>query len=293
LITNYHQHSEYSDGHGSLEDFARVGLSAGMAAMGFSDHAPLPFDTVWTLPLARLAAYRAEIEVLKKSFAGRLELYAGLELDYLPEDDVVAFQNLRVLAGGWDYVIGSMHYLGREPDGELWSVDVTRESFERGLETIYGGDIRRACDAYYAAMRDLARDRRFDVVGHLDYTKRFNVAGRYYDDESVWYRRIMDETLRTIAARDVILEVNAGGWRAPCRAAYPAPFVLRRACELGVRVTLSADAHRPEQVVADMGRLSERVRAAGYTSVTRLLGGQWRQVELGEERSYRRERGEG
>lgn len=282
MITNYHQHSDFSDGHGSLEDFARTGLAAGMAAMGFSDHAPLPFDTVWTIPLERLAAYRTEIDRLKAAYAGRLELYAGLELDYLPEDDIVAFQNRQVLAGGWDYVIGSMHYLGREPNGELWSVDVTRESFERGLETIYRGDVRRVCDAYYAAMRDLARDGRFDVVGHLDYTKRFNDRGRYYDDESAWYRRTMDETLRVFAARDVIMEVNAGGWRAPCRSAYPAPFILRRAYELGVRVTLSADAHRPEQVVADMGRLEARVRAAGYRSVTRLLGGQWRQVELGE-----------
>ncbi len=251
-----------------------------MAAMGFSDHAPVPFDTEWTIPVERLNQYRAEISRLKTAYSGRLELYAGLEMDYLPEDDVIAFQNLRVLAGGWDYLIGSMHYLGREPNGEYWSVDVNRESFERGLTTIYGGDIRRACDAYYATMRDLARDGRFDVVGHLDYTKRFNDRGRYYDDESLWYRRMMDETLRVIAARDLILEVNAGGWRAPCRSAYPAPWILRRACELGVRVTLSADAHRPELVVADMGRLSERVRAAGYRSVTRLLDGKWRQVDL-------------
>jgi histidinol-phosphatase (PHP family) len=280
MITNYHQHSHFSDGNGALEEYVQAGLRAGLAAMGFTDHAPVPFFTEWTMPVTRLPEYRSEIRRLQRVFGDRIELSMGLEMDYLPEADVIAFQKEKVLALGWDYVIGSIHYLGHEPDGQYWSVDVGRETLERGLQTIYGGDVRRYCDHYYATARDLARDGRFTIMGHFDYTKRFNDHGRYYSDEATWYRQMIDETLRVFAAQDIILEVNSGGWRSPCRSAYPAPFILRRACELGIRVTLDSDAHRPWQVAYGLSRALDRVRRAGYTQVARLLGGQWRLVPL-------------
>lgn len=282
MITNYHQHSRFSDGKGEPAAYAEAGLAAGMAAMGFSDHAPLPIHTGWTMEPDLLGEYRSAVRALQSVHRGRLELYLGLEMDYVPEDEVIAFQRDRVLALGWDYIIGSIHYLGREHDGQYWSVDLSREVFERGLETIYGGDARRYCDHYLSAIRDMARDGRFQVVGHLDYPKRFNDAGRYFSQEAGWYRRMIDETLRAVAAAGIILEVNAGGWRSPCRSAYPAAFVLRRACKLGIPVTLSADAHTTAQLTWGVARLERRVRQAGYLQVTRLLGGRWQAVALEE-----------
>jgi len=85
LLTNYHQHSFYSDGQGTLEDYVQAALVAGLESMGFSDHAPVSFLTDWTMPLERLTAYRTQIEALKATYGHRIELYAGLELDYLPE----------------------------------------------------------------------------------------------------------------------------------------------------------------------------------------------------------------
>ena len=282
MITNYHQHSAFSDGKGTLEDCANEALNAGLTALGFSDHAPLPFDTDWTMLLARLPEYRAEVRRLRAALRDRLEIYLGLEMDYLPEEPTIAFQRDRVLSLGWDYVIGSIHYLGREAGGELWSMDVNRETFERGLGEIYHGDVRAYCDHYYAAVRDLARDGRFTIMGHLDYTKRFNDGGRYYSDEAAWYRQMIDQTLGVLAQAGMILEVNTGGWRSPCREAYPAPFILRRARELGLDVTVNADAHAPGDVAVGLDRGLALVQAAGYRQVARLLNGQWRQVTIQE-----------
>jgi histidinol-phosphatase (PHP family) len=282
MITNYHQHSAFSDGKGTLEDCAYEALSAGLTALGFSDHAPLPFDTDWTMPLARLDEYREEIRRLRAALRGHLEIYLGLEMDYLPETPTIAFQRDQVLSMGWDYVIGSIHYLGHEAGGELWSTDVNRETFERGLSEIYHGDVRAYCDHYYATVRDLARDGRFTIIGHLDYTKRFNDSSRYYSDEAAWYRQMLDQTLTALAQAGMILELNAGGWRSPRQEAYPAAFILRRARELGVRVTVNSDAHRPENVGLDLDRGLAMVRAAGYTQVARLLTGGWRQVAIQE-----------
>lgn len=282
MITNYHQHTAFSDGKGTLEDCAKAAVEAGLSALGFSDHAPLPFDTDWTMPLGLLPEYRAKVRRLRTALRGRLEVYLGLEMDYLPEAATIAFQRDQVLALGWDYVIGSIHYLGRESSGDLWSMDVDHETFERGIEQIYRGDVRAYCDHYYATVRDLARDGRFTIMGHLDYTKRFNDGSRYYSDEAVWYRQMIDATLGELARAGMILELNAGGWRSPCREAYPAPFILRRANELGLRVTVNADAHNPGDVALDLDRGLALVQAAGYRQVARLLNGQWRQAPIEE-----------
>ena len=109
----------------------------------------------------------------------------GLEMDYLPEAETIAFQRDQVLALGWDYIIGSIHYLGREPDGELL-VDGPgpRDLRARARARSTAATSARYCDHYYATVRDMARDGRFTIMGHLDYTKRFNDGGRYYSDEA-------------------------------------------------------------------------------------------------------------
>jgi histidinol-phosphatase (PHP family) len=282
MITNYHQHSSFSDGKGSLEDCANAALKAGLTGLGFSDHAPLPFDTDWTMPLARLDEYRAEVRRLRSAFRGRLDICMGLEMDYLPDASTIAFQRDQVLSLGWDYVIGSIHYLGREVNGDLWSMDVNRETFERGLREIYGGDIRVYCDHYFATVRHLAADGRFTIMGHLDYCKRFNDGGRYYSGEDAWYHQMLDQTLGALAQAGMILELNTGGWRSPCQEAYPAPFVLRQAFEMGLRVTVNADAHTPADVARDLDQGLSLVKTAGFSQVARLLNGQWRQVAIQE-----------
>jgi histidinol-phosphatase (PHP family) len=290
MITNYHQHSAFSDGKGTLAECADAALAAGLTALGFSDHAPLPFDTDWTIPLARLSDYRSEVHRLRAVTRDRLEISLGLEMDYLPEAPVIAFQRDQVLSLGWDYVIGSIHYLGRESSGEPWSVDLDRATLERGLNDVYHGDVRAYCDHYYATAGDLARSGRFAVMGHLDYTKRFNDSSRYYSDEAGWYRQMIDQTLGAVAQAGMILEVNTGGWRAPCQEAYPAPFILRRARELGIRVTVNTDGHSPAEVARDLDRGLTLVQDVGYAQVVRLLDGEWREVAIRDASSCGRRR---
>ena len=84
-LTNYHSHSLYCDGRASMEDFVRFALSEGFTSYGFSSHAPLPFSTAWTMEWDIMDDYLSEFHRLKEKYAGRIELYIGLEIDYLNE----------------------------------------------------------------------------------------------------------------------------------------------------------------------------------------------------------------
>lgn len=84
-LTNYHSHSLYCDGRAGMEDFVRFALSEGFTSYGFSSHAPLPFSTAWTMEWDIMDDYLSEFHRLKEKYAGRIELYIGLEIDYLNE----------------------------------------------------------------------------------------------------------------------------------------------------------------------------------------------------------------
>ena len=101
--------------------------------------------------------------------------------------------------------------------------------------------------AYYAAVAENALRTRPDVIGHFDLVVKPNARGALFDEESPAYRAAALEALDACCEAGAILEVNTGGvfrgWRSTF---YPAPFLLRRAAEKGMRATVSADAHCAE-----------------------------------------------
>ena len=81
--SNYHSHSTFCDGRSSMEDFVKYAIAKGLKKYGFSSHAPLPFSTFWNMNLDDLPEYQMEFYRLKEKYASKIELYIGLELDYI------------------------------------------------------------------------------------------------------------------------------------------------------------------------------------------------------------------
>ena len=106
-LTNYHSHSLYCDGRADMESFAHWAKAKGFSAYGYSSHAPLPFPTCWTMEWDRMDDYLGEFLRLKQVYAGSVELYIALEIDYLNEDSHPASACFQALP--LDYRIGSVH----------------------------------------------------------------------------------------------------------------------------------------------------------------------------------------
>ena len=91
-----------------MEEMAQAALDKGMYAIGFSSHSTMPFECGWTMRGAPIDVYLAEAARVRELFAGKLDVLAGLELDYhsdVPIDglDSVAYTHLDVYKrqGGW------------------------------------------------------------------------------------------------------------------------------------------------------------------------------------------------
>jgi histidinol-phosphatase (PHP family) len=279
LLTNYHTHCYLDDGNGKPEEYVEQARSEGLRALGFSCHAPLPFPTDWVLTKEKLGTYMHEIAAMKKRFGDSIEIYMGLEVDYVR--DIAGPLAPAIAALRLDYTVGSVHFVGAEQEGEHGTIDRPEAEFRELLESAYGGDARRLVREYYLLMREMVEQQTPDIVGHMDVIKKNNPKGKYFDEGAAWYRDEIMKTLETVAASGAIVEVNTGGLaRKRTDAVYPSPWILRECNRLGIPTHINSDAHVPEQVAYGFGDARAVLRECGYRERLVLLAGKWEMVDV-------------
>lgn len=221
-------------------------VAAGLTEVGISSHAPLPFATEWTMPPAYLAGYVAEVREAQRRYGDRISVLLGAELDFIPDPRVVAFQQEEVLPLDVDYFVGAVHFLGSGyPPPTL---DGTEEQFSDILRLEYESSIQAMVGEYYRRVRQMLNLPKVRIVGHLDLIKRWNADRVYFRGDEPWYVVEVEETVQAIAAAGKIVELNTAGWRKGLGEPYPAPWILERCRDLGIPVTISSDAHAPNEV---------------------------------------------
>ncbi|MEA4889740.1 MAG: histidinol-phosphatase [Clostridiaceae bacterium] len=268
--SNLHTHSRFCDGAGTPDDYVRYALEKGFTDLGFSSHAPVPFNSKWNMTKQRADEYVAYIQQLKKEYAGRIRIYCGMEIDYLHGDDRGIFGRY-----GLDFTIGAVHFAGAAP-GPFYDIEGGVGAFESALETFAGGDIRKLVTLYYSLVREMLRHERFDVLAHLDVIKKNNGDSRYFRESDTWYRKEIAETLDLAARQGAVVEVNTGGLaRGRVDSVYPSEWILREMSKRDIPVTLGSDAHSPEQLDFYFEEATRLVRSAGYGRLYDYRDGTW------------------
>ena len=245
-----HVHTTFCDGHATPEEMVRAALSMGCERIGFSAHAPMPFDT-YALPREREDEYRREITRLREEYRGRIDVLCGLEVDLwsYPVEKT------------YDYIIGSVHAFSKEqPDGSHAAVDGSREEFEAAIERDFGGDPYAACEDYFSLVAELGKLKP-DIIGHFDLIRKYNRGGCYFDETSQRYLNAARAAVDALLPLGVPFEVNTGlvgrGYR---ETPYPAAPILAYILKHGGRVILTGDAHRPEGLCFEFEKWAEYVR---------------------------------
>jgi len=269
IAANYHCHSRFDDGHGELEEYVQAALRKGLRTLGFAGHAPVPFACGWTIPSPLLPEYLDTARRLKRTYRERIELLVGLEVDYIPE--IISPASAQIRALNLDFTVGSVHFIGRLPDGELWTADGPPEELERGVSDSFGGDIRRAVEEYYRRMTAMIGTSPPDIIGHFDVIKKNNRGGKYFSEEEPWYRAAVIRTLDALAVSPCILEINTGGVvRGTSGALYPSEWVLEECLKRKIPVMINSDAHKPEQLDGYYNEAVSILKGMGFQSLTQI-----------------------
>ncbi len=253
MIQNLHTHATFCDGKNSPEELVHEAIRMDMDALGFSSHAPLAGQEDWTMSPEDVPRYRAEILRLRKQYAGRLEIFLGLEQDYYSPP----------LGEGWDYLIGSVHCV--EKGGRLLSVDSLPEDFVRSARQYYGGDFYAFAQDYYRLVGDVAEKTGCQIVGHFDLITKFNEGDRLFDTGHPRYIAASLEALDRLAERDLIFEINTGAMSRGYRTApYPSPALLRAMYQRKVPICITSDCHDRANLLYAFAQAAELARSCGY-----------------------------
>lgn len=275
-LTNYHSHCSYCDGRAPLEDFIKEAIRQGFTSYGISSHAPLPFSTRWTMEWEQMPAYLAEARGLQQKYAGQIELYIGLEIDYLNETSNPAIARFRDLP--LDYRIGSVHLL-TDDAGEVVDIDVAADAFRVLVNERFAGDLDRVIHLYYDRLLRMIVLGGFDILGHAD--KMHYNASCYRPgllDES-GYEALMRDYFTEIARREIIVEINTKALHL-LGTFYPNERYFQLLHELGIRVQVNSDAHFPDKINAGRPEALAALVQAGYREVMELHKGVWTEMPI-------------
>lgn len=276
MWSNFHTHSHYCDGKGAMEDYIRAAIGAGMTTIGFSSHAPVPFPCKWCMKAPAFPRYLGEIESLKSSYPG-IEIHKGLEIDFIPAIISPADYSSKL-----DYTIGSIHFVDSF-EGKHWEIDNTLEIFKEGLREIFHNNIRAAITRYLELTREMVVKYPPGIVGHLDKIKMHNTPDPFFEESETWYRDEIEKTLKTIRDANIIIEVNTRGlYKKKSPTPYPSPWILERIFELKIPITLSSDAHHPDELVREFEATAALLKNIGFKNLSILKGGMWKQMPFHE-----------
>ena len=272
---NYHGHSNYCDGKEVPEEYVKNAILNKMPVLGISSHSPVPFRSSWNMKAENLKSYLADIKNLKQKYKSTIQVYCGLEVDFIP-----------AISGpssfpGLDYNIGSIHYIDTFPNGKYWEIDGPHLGFLDGLKEIFNNDIKKAVGRYFELTRQMLTEDVPDILGHLDKIKIQNEEGKLFSESDQWYKDQIEETLRIIKLKDVIVEVNTRGiYKKKSLETYPSAWILKRIYELGIPVLLSSDAHHPGELIELFPKVSQQLLEIGFKTTKIFYNNTWVDTDL-------------
>ena len=244
--TDYHMHSNYSDGRSAPEDYISPAIAAGLSEIGFSEHLTLFKDLEdWNMNPVNISPYINHLETLRKN-TKNIKIKIGLEVDFFAgkEKEIRAYLNPLPL----DYIIGSVHYLGEK------TVDVGPEFYE-------GKSIDRLFESYFDSVCAAAASGLFDIIGHCDLIRIYGYKPSF--DQEPLYRKLA----KTMKTHNVAFEVNTNGRNRPLADFYPDRRFLHIFREENVPVCVNSDAHMPSRVGQYFDEAYELLRYVGFTEM--------------------------
>lgn len=279
-LSNYHSHCTFCDGRSTPEDFVKFAISHGFRAYGFSSHSPLPFETFWNMSKDDMPEYLEEINRLKEKYAGQLEIYTSLEIDYLDETynpSIAYFQELPL-----DYRIGSIHFLPLSEhlsEDNMVCIDGAFADYKDSVDRYFKGKISKLVTRYFDSTLKMIEAGGIDIVGHMDkiYMNGHKCEGFSFDAD--WYQKPFKAVLDLIAQKGLMVEVNTKNLIKK-QQIFPRKEYLGLLKDMNIPVMVNSDCHYPDLVNDGRSEAFEILKEIGFRTTRELIKGYWQDVAI-------------
>ena len=255
----------------TLREVLEAAVAAGYHTFGVSEHAPRGEERfVYTsekekgYDLARLRRefdeYARTVFQLAEEFADRLVVLRGFEAEVVPRaryrDEMLGHR----AKYGFDYMVGSVHYVGEIP------IDGEKSDFRVALDR--AGGLEPLAIRYYNDVAEMAEALQPEVTGHLDLIRKNAGRGAVLDTQAI--RKAADRALEAVRACGGILDLNTAGYRKGLGCPYPEPWLVKRAHAMGIGFCFGDDSHGPAQVGMGLDQARAYLMENGVGEITIL-----------------------
>ena len=271
MWSNFHTHSNFCDGKSTLEAHIQKANDLKLKSLGFSSHAPVPFNCPWCMKPEKLAEYLQAIKKLKASTSG-VEIYTGLEVDFVP-----GLVSPTTFSDQLDYTIGSIHFVDAFEDGQPWEIDGLHIDFLKGLNKIFHDNYKAAFTRYFELTREMVTTSCPTIIGHLDKIKIQNAENKFFSESERWYQDQVKETIQAIKKSGAMVEVNTRGiYQRKSFTTYPSPWILELIRQENIPITISSDAHHSNDLTNQFDSTAIMLLQLGFKKIHILSQGEWK-----------------
>lgn len=198
--------------------------------------------------------YKQVVAQLKKQYEGKMQVLCGCEADCFTDGDL----------DGFDYVIGSVHYL-RVADGNYVPLDKSLQVFQDLLNRYFDGDAYLLAENYYQTVASVGKKVGANIVGHFDYVTKYNDVFPVIDEKNPRYVRAYQSAVDKLVEQGVVFEINTGGVsRGYKKVAYPSKDILQYVYSKGGKVVLTSDSHRKDTLTFQFDKYQQLAREIGF-----------------------------
>ncbi len=273
MLTDVHTHSAFSaDGVSSLAEMIERAHALHIAYYGVSDHFDYDYRALKLkidgkeIPYIRAEEYFSAARALQAQYATKLRVLVGAEFGFSPLPRVAREYEEVIAAHRPDFVVNSVHTVGNT---DCWFPAYFAGKSKQDAYARYLDAVRASLDAPY----------HYDIVAHLGYVAR----NAPYPDPKLRYEDFapaLDDILKTVVARDKILEVNSSA-RTAGSSFLPDRDILARYFALGGRkVSFASDAHDTGRILARREEVVAALKELGFTHITVPDGAVHRAIPL-------------
>lgn len=271
-FSNYHTHSHYCDGNGILEDYVKMAIMHRLKGIGFSSHAPVPFKSNWNMPMINLPKYLGEIEELKLKYSEDVNVFCSLEVDYIK--DIIGPKSKIFSDANLDYIIGSVHYLGKLEDGRYWTIDGNQKDFDKGYRELYNYDNKKLVRHFYETQKEMIQNECPDIIAHIDRIKIQNNIFQLFNESDTWYKKEVLELLDLVKQKDCIVEINTKTFLRKDEL-FPGKNWFEIIHKMNIPIVLNSDSHYPKNLTDGFSQVIPLLKEVGYKGQFILKNAGW------------------
>lgn len=255
MYIDYHLHSHFScDSKNNLDAICQTAIAIGLNEIAITDH--VDFSYPLQKPnhaISDFEYYFDTLAIFQQRYHNRLTIRQGVEIGLEPhrmEDYARLLERYP-----FDFVIGSVHEVNGQAVSRMpYFLNKTKEQ----AYYIY----------YQAVLENISCFDQFDVLGHLDYCKRY-CPHPYAPTDPFIANDLVAEILQKLIAKGKGIEVNTSGFRHVSHMSMPHIDIIKQFYDLGGRrITVGSDSHQRQYIGLQVKEMHQQLAAIGFATIS-------------------------